>query len=171
MQADPSVPWWTHLLPLVVVVALLAIRLARPQRISVTRMWIGPSILIALTGWAIYATQRLEPAPTAAIVVALTIGAIAGFPFGVLRGRHTEVRPTQRRGVMYLGTSWATVAIFLAAFGLRAGVRALMPHRGGLSAAIGDALLAFAIAFIATSYVFIYRKYQVELAAQAAISP
>jgi hypothetical protein len=36
----------------------------------------------------------------------------------------------------------------------------LMPQRGSLSATIGDALLAFAIAFIATSYLVILRKYE-----------
>lgn len=157
-----------RLLPLVVVVALLAIRFFRPQRISVTRMWIGPIVLIGLTAWAIYATERFEPAPIVAVAAALLIGGVAGIPFGVMRGIHTDVRPTERPGVMYLGTSWVTIVIFLAAFGLRAGVRALMPQHGGLSAAIGDALLAFAITFIATSYIVIYRKYQSELLSREA---
>ena len=163
MQPDANIAWWMRLLLLVVVVALLAVRFFRPQRISVTRMWVGPIILIGLTAWAIYATERFEPSPVVAVVAALLIGGVAGIPFGVMRGIHTDVRPTDRPGVMYLGTSWVTIVIFLAAFGLRAGVRTVMPQRGGLSAAIGDALLAFAITFIATSYIVIYRKYQSEL--------
>jgi hypothetical protein len=63
-----------------------------------------------------------------------------------------------------------TIVIFLAAFGLRSVVRLVMPHRGSLSVAVGDALLAFAIAFIASSYVLIYRKYETELAAQRVAS-
>ena len=160
-------PWWAQLLPLVVVVALLAVRFVRPQRISVTRMWIGPLMLIALTAFAIYATERLEPAPVWEIATALLVGGAAGIPFGILRGMHTDVRPTDRPGVMYLGSSWVTIAIFLAAFALRSGVRILMPHRGSLSTSIGDALLAFAIAFIASSYVVIYRKYEAELLQQS----
>jgi len=142
------------------VVAILAVRLVRPQRISVTRMWITPILLCALTAWAIYANQLLNPAPPQEIALGLIVGAIAGVPFGILRGVHTDVRPTDRRGVMHLGSSWVTIVIFAAAFGLRYAVRMLMPHRGSLASTIGDALLAFAIAFIATSYYVIFRKYE-----------
>ena len=166
MGSNPSVPWWAQLLPLVVVVGILAVRFFRPQKISVTRMWVGPLILIGITGWAIYATQRLDPISPWAIAAGVIAGGIIGIPFGVLRGMHTDVRPTDKRGVMYLGSSWVTIVIFLTAFGLKSGVRALMPHRGTLSAAIGDALLGFAIAFIASSYYLIYRKYESELAAR-----
>jgi len=123
-------------------------------------MWITPILLCALTAWAIYANQLLNPAPPAEIALGLIVGAGAGIPFGLLRGMHTDVRPTDRRGVMYLGSSWVTVAIFAGAFVLRYGARTLMPHRGTLAATIGDALLAFAIAFIATSYFVIFRKYE-----------
>lgn len=139
---------------------LLAYRMIRPQKISVTRMWITPIFLCALTGWAIYANDLLNPAPLLEIAAGLAIGAIVGIPFGILRGMHTDVRPTERRGVMYLGSSWVTLAIFIGAFGLRYGVRELMPQRGSLSATLGDGLLAFAIAFIVASYVVILRKYE-----------
>jgi hypothetical protein len=142
------------------VVALLAWRLLRPQKISVTRMWITPIILCALTGWVIYANQLLNPAPPLEIALGLIVGALAGIPFGILRGMHTEVRPTERRGVMYLGSSWVTLIIFAGAFGLRYAIRLVMPQHGSLSATIGDGLLAFAIAFIGASYVVIYRKYE-----------
>ena len=142
------------------VVALLAVRMIRPQKISVTRLWLTPIILCGLTAWVIYANNMLNPAPAFEIALGLLVGALAGIPFGVLRGMHTEVRPTERRGVMYLGSSWVTLAIFVVAFGLRYAVRLAAPHRGSLSSAVGDALLAFAIAFIATSYLVIFRKYE-----------
>ncbi len=140
--------------------ALLAVRMIRPQKISVTRLWLTPIILCGLTAWVIYANNMLNPAPAFEIALGLLVGALAGIPFGILRGMHTEVRPTERRGVMYLGSSWVTLAIFAVAFGLRYGVRFAAPHRGSLSSAVGDALLAFAIAFIATSYLVIFRKYE-----------
>ncbi|MGB6517094.1 MAG: hypothetical protein WBE79_01160 [Candidatus Cybelea sp.] len=155
------------MLPLVIVVVILAYRLLRPQKISVTRMWVTPIVLCALTAWVIYANQVLNPAPPLEIALGLIIGALAGIPFGILRGMHTEVRPTERRGVMYLGSSWITLIIFAAAFGLRYAIRAFMPQHGSLSATIGDGLLAFAIAFIGASYVVIFRKYE---SLQSAIS-
>jgi len=141
-------------------VAVLAVRLTRPQKISVTRMWVTPIILCALTAWVIYLNERVNPAPPAEIAAGMFIGALAGIPFGILRGMHTDVRPTDRRGVMYLGSSWVTLAIFAAAFALRYAARAIMPHSGSLSATLGDALLAFAIGFIGASYAVIFRKYE-----------
>lgn len=142
------------------VVALLAIRLLRPQKISVTRMWITPIVLCALTAWVIYLNALVNPAPPLEVAAGLIVGAIAGTPFGILRGMHTDVRRTDRPGVMYLGSSWVTLAIFVAAFALRYAIRAEMPQHGSLTGAVGDGLLAFAIAFIAASYVVIFRKYE-----------
>lgn len=132
----------------------------RPQRISVTRMWISPIILCALTAWVIYANNLLNPAPPYEIAIGLIIGALAGLPFGILRGMHTDVRPTDRPGVMYLGSSWVTLIIFAGAFLLRYLIRLVMPQHGSLTATIGDGLLAFAITFIAASYFVIFRKYE-----------
>ena len=142
------------------VVAILAVRFVRPQKISVTRMWVTPIFLCLLTAWVIYINEMLNPAPPLEIALGIVIGACAGIPLGILRGMHTEVRPTEKRGVMYLGSSWITIAIFAVAFGLRYAVRALMPHRGSLTGTIGDALLAFAVAFIVASYAVIFRKYE-----------
>ncbi|MGC1381078.1 MAG: hypothetical protein WA814_08665 [Candidatus Baltobacteraceae bacterium] len=139
---------------------LLAIRLIRPQKISVTRMWIAPIILCGLTGFAIYANALVNPASPWEIALGLLAGAICGIPFGILRGMHTDVRPTDRPGVMYLGSSWITLLILLAAFGLRSVIRLLMPQHGSLTATVGDGLLAFAITFIVASYIVIFRKYE-----------
>jgi hypothetical protein len=139
---------------------VLAVRLIRPQKISVTRMWIAPIVFSALMAWAIYATNMLHPVPPLEIAAGLVVGAICGVPFGVLRGMHTDVRPTERPGVMYLGSSWVTVLIFIVAFGLRFAIRELMPMNSSLSGPIGDGLLAFAITFIVASYVVIFRKYE-----------
>jgi hypothetical protein len=149
-----------QLLPLLIVVVVLAVRMVRPQRISVTRMWVSPIILCLLTAWVIYANNMLNPAPPLEVALGLVLGGIVGLPFGVLRGVHTDVRPTDRPGVMYLGSSWVTIVIFAAAFGLRYVARMMIPLRGSLTATIGDALLAFAIVFIAASYFVIFRKYE-----------
>lgn len=123
-------------------------------------MWLTPVILCGLTAWVIYANNMLDPAPPFEIALGVLVGALAGIPFGILRGMHTAVRPTDRRGVMYLGSSWVTLAVFAVAFILRSAVRFVAPHRGSLASAVGDALLAFAIAFVASSYLIIFRKYE-----------
>jgi hypothetical protein len=171
MQASPEAPAWTQLIPIVVILVVVIIRMAKPQRVSVTRLWLSPLILCAVAAYSIYFTELLNPAPVWEIVAGLVIGAIAGIPFGMLRGRHTDVRPTDRPGVMYLGSSWITGLIFVGAFGMRYAIRMLMPHRGSLSTVIGDALLAFAIAYVGTSYLAIYRKYQAELAGTISAPP
>ena len=96
-------------------------------------MWITPILLVRADGvgdlcQSTCSTRR----PPLEIALGLIVGALAGIPFGILRGMHTDVRPTDRRGVMYLGSSWVTLAIFAGAFGLRYGVRMLMPQRGSL---------------------------------------
>ncbi|HKU82233.1 MAG TPA: hypothetical protein VJP76_08705 [Candidatus Tumulicola sp.] len=171
MQTAPAGPPWVQFLPLAIVAIVLVIRLARPQRISVTRMWVSPIILVVLCAAAIYFGETLHPAPPWEIAVALIAGAVAGAPLGILRGIHTDVRPTDRPGVMYLGSSWITGAIFIVAFGIRYAVRAFAAGQGQVSTALGDGVLAFAIAFIVLSYVVIYRKYQAELAGRLASAP
>jgi Protein of unknown function (DUF1453) len=170
MQTNAA-PSWAQFVPLVIVVALLAVRLVRPQRISVTRMWVTPIIFCALCAWVVYAGQMLHPTPPLEIALGLVVGGTAGIPFGILRGMHTDVRPTDRPGVMYLGSSWATIVIFAAAFALRYAARLLIPQRSSLGSIVGDAALAFAIAFIVTSYISIYRKYERELAGKIAAPP
>lgn len=134
-------------------------------------MWISPIILVVLCAGVIYFGEMLKPAPIWEIAVALAVGAIAGLPFGILRGLHTDVRPTDRPGVMYLGSSWITGVIFIVAFGIRYAVRAFAAQHGNVSSALGDGALAFAIAFIVTSYVVIYRKYEAELAGRISSPP
>jgi hypothetical protein len=171
MQSTLAPSPWLQLIPLIVVFALLALRLSRPQRLTITRMWVQPLLLVFITVFVIYSTEQLQPSPVWEIAGALVVGALAGLPFGILRGVHTDVRPTDRPGVMYLGSSWITIVIFVVAFGLRAVVRLVMPHRGSLSGAVGDGLLAFAISFIVASYVVIARKYREEVAGRLAAPP
>lgn len=167
----PAPPAWAQFIPLVIVVIIVAVRMVRPQRISIARMWIQPFVLCGVAGIAIYTSASLNPAPPLWIAGGLVLGALAGLPFGILRGAHTDVRPTDRPGVMYLGTSWITTVIFLGAFGLRAGIRAILPYHGPLASVVGDGLLAFALSFIVASYVLIYRKYQAELAGRISAPP
>ncbi|MHB8432514.1 MAG: hypothetical protein ACYC8W_02375 [Candidatus Tyrphobacter sp.] len=142
-----------------VVAVLLIRRYSRPMRISIARMWIGPVIFLAMTALAIWGEQQQAPTPTPLISLALVAGAVLGIPLGMLRGKHTTVRATERPDVMYLGPSWIVAVIWLGAFAIRAGLR--IAFMGTLYAApLGDGLLALAIAMLVTSYYVIYKKYR-----------
>ena len=171
MQTGTQTPLWAQLLPLFVIMVILTIRFLRPQRISITRMWLQPIILCLLAGWIVYASYVMHPAPVWQLGIGMLAGVVAGVPFGILRGWHTDVRPTDRPGVMYLGSSWITMAVFLVAFGLRFAIRQFVAQSGQAAGTVGDGLLGFAIAFVIASYVVIYRKYRAEVAGRLASPP
>lgn len=133
-------------------------RASRPQRISVTRMWIQAGFLILLAALAIFAAES-QSAPMWQVALAAVLGLIAGIPVGLLRGHHTQVAATTKHGVMQLGPSWVTAGIYLGAFLLRAVIRATLPA-GTLGAVAGDGLLVFAIGIVGATYYAVYRKYE-----------
>ncbi len=141
------------------VAVLLIRRYSRPMRISISRMWIGPVIFLAMTALAIWGEQQQMPAPAPLISLALAAGAVLGIPLGMLRGKHTTVKATERPGVMYLGPSWIVAVIWLGAYGVRAGLRIAFMGTA-YAAPLGDGLLALAIAMLVTSYYVIYKKYR-----------
>jgi hypothetical protein len=143
-----------------VVIALILFRASRPQRISVTRMWTQATILMLLGAFVIYSYERLNPAPLWQVILAIVAGIAAGIPIGILRGHHTQVSATDRHGVMQLGPSWATAAIYIGAFAFRALLRYLVPPASSLGSIVGDAVIVFAIAIIGTTYYTVYQKYE-----------
>lgn len=149
-----------------VAIALLVWRVARPQRMTVWRLWFMPVLLLALTGFSIWANavafamSGQAPPPDWEIAVVLACGAALGIPLGFLRGRHSEVKPTDRPGVMYVHSSPLIIVVWIGAFVARAAVRTFMPHAGAGAALAGDGLLAFAMGALITSYYAIYRKYR-----------
>jgi CcdC-like protein len=166
MHAAQQPPFATTAIIYVIVIALFVWRMARPQRMSVLRLWIMPVFLLAITGFSIYANiyaaALAGEAPPAdwQIAAVLALGAILGIPLGFLRGRHSEVKPTERPGVMYVHSSPVIILIWLAAFIARAVLRAVLPHAHAGTALGGDGLMAFAMAALITSYYAIYKKYR-----------
>jgi energy-coupling factor transporter transmembrane protein EcfT len=166
LHAAQQPPFATTAVIYIVAIALFVWRTVRPQRLSLVRLWIMPIVLLGLTVFAIYANiyasalQGEMPAPAWQIVIVLFLGAALGIPLGFLRGRHSEVKPTDRPGVMYVHSSPLIVVIWLLAFVARAAVRAYLPHVQSGAALGGDGLLAFAMSAIITSYYAIYKKYR-----------
>jgi hypothetical protein len=168
-------PFATTAIIYAVAIALLVWRMARPQRMSVLRLWIMPIVLLALSAFSIYANmyaaalQGVMPAPAWQVGIVLLAGAVLGVPLGFLRGRHSEVKPTERRGVMYVHSSPVIIVIWLAAFVARTALRAYLPHAQAGTMLGGDALLAFAMAALITSYYAIFKKYQTAVQQAAAV--
>ncbi len=130
------------------------------MRITVSRMWLAPLIFLAMTAFAIWGEEQNPGTAMAPSVVALSLvaGALAGIPFGILRGMHTNVRATDKPGVMYLGPSWIVAAIWLGAFAIRAALRVAFSGTP-YALPVGDGLLMLAVAMLVTSYYVIYKKY------------
>ncbi len=172
MQPEHQPPFAMTALFYVVIIALFVWRMARPQRMSLTRLWIVPIVLLALTGFSIwantYASMLRGQLPPAAwqIAALMIVGAALGIPLGLLRGRHSDVKPTDRPGVMYVRSSPVIIGIWLVAFLARAALRAFLPQARSGAALGGDALLAFAIAALITSYYAIYQKYRISTGMQ-----
>lgn len=148
------------------VIAMLVWRLARPQRMAVWRLWFMPILFLVLTVFSVWgnlyasAMTGQVPPPAWEIAAVLILGAVLGIPLGMLRGRHSEVKPGGRAGVMYVHSSPFIIIIWLGAFIARAALRAFMPHAGAEASLAGDGLMAFAMAALITSYYAIYQKYR-----------
>lgn len=155
-----------------VVIALFVWRMSRPQRTTVFGLWFRPILLVVLTGFVVWSANFAQiatgqiPPPVWEIAAVLVIGAALGIPLGVLRGRHSEVKPTDRPGVMYVHSSRVIIIVWIAALLARALLRYLLPGAQSGASIWGDGLLAFAVAALITSCFMIYTKYR-ELTAQA----
>jgi hypothetical protein len=143
-----------------IVIALVLYRASRPQRTSVTRMWVFAGLLMVLAAFSIYASATLFRPPAWQIAAAAVLGLAAGIPLGILRGHHTQVSATDRHGVMQLGPSWATAGIYIGAFLARALIRFFVPLTSPIGTVVGDGLLVFAIGIIGATYYAVYRKYE-----------
>ena len=143
----------------VVIAALMIVRYSRPQKMTLTRMWVAPLLFTAMTAFAIWGYQQQNPAPAWTVAVAVIAGLILGVPLGYLRGRHTNVRITDTPGVMYLDASWVVLALWLGAFIVRRLIQVFLPH-GPLATIVGDGLIVFAIGAVLISYIEIYKKYR-----------
>jgi hypothetical protein len=167
MQPGPHQPPFTMtLLIYAVVIALFVWRMSRPQRTTVFGLWFRPILLVVLTGFVVWSanfaiamTGQIPP-PAWEIAAVLIAGAALGVPLGILRGRHSEVKATERPGVMYVHSSPVIVIVWIAALLARALLRYLLPGAQSGASIWGDGLLAFAAAALITSCFMIYAKYR-----------
>ncbi|MBV8151208.1 MAG: DUF1453 family protein [Candidatus Eremiobacteraeota bacterium] len=149
----------TQVIVYLIVIALVIVRLARPQRMRASRLWIAPAIVLALTALVVWASfEARVSAP--AIALAVVVGAVLGYPFGLLRGRHTDVRTTENPKVLLVQPSVIPMLIWGSAFLVRFAVRAFLPHAGTIALEASDGFLAFAVASVIAARVVIAQKFR-----------
>jgi len=154
MRADISFLVW-----FLIVVVIVYFRLLRPVRLRASRLWTGPAILIVLT--LLLALGSYEANVSIPVIAAAVIaGAVLGFPFGLLRGRHTRVRTTDNPRVLIVEPSFIPLAIWFAAFAARFAIRFFLPHAGPTALAASDALLAFAVGSVIGARYVIAQKFR-----------
>ncbi len=162
-------PFATTAIIYLVVFAVVVWRMARPQRMSVLRLWIMPLVLLGLTAFSLWANAQAAaalgqtPPALVEVVAVLIAGALLGIPLGFLRGKHSVVKPTETPGIMYVHSSPLIILIWIGALAVRMLLRTYLPNAQGLAVVGGDGLLAFAIAALITSYYAIYQKYRLAL--------
>lgn len=142
----------------IVVIALLVWRMMRPTRVSVARIWVRPAMLVVFSALAIWAEQTTTPAPLWEVAAIVVAGAIIGIPLGLLRGRQSEVKATERPGVYYVHSSPLIVVVWLAAFVARGGIRYVVPGAAHGATLWTIGLLAFATAAIFVSAAIVHKK-------------
>lgn len=143
----------------VIVAAFILFRYSRPMKMSITRLFVAPFILVAITVLAIWSGQQIFPAPPAMIAVAVIVGVILGAPLGLLMSAHRVVRRTEKPHIMYVEPSWLTAVIWVAALILRAVIRMQLPA-STTGSIVGDGLVVFGISAVLMSYAVIYRKFR-----------
>ena len=148
MHSAAQPPIATTALIYVVVIALFVWRMMRPARVSAARIWSRPIILVVITIAVIWAEQYASPSPVWQVAAVTLAGALAGVPLGIVRGRHSEVRGTERPGVYYVHSSPLVVVVWLAALLARAAIRYTMPAASHTATIWTFGLLGFATSAI-----------------------
>ena len=140
----------------IIVIARFLFRELRARTVNLSRLWVRPAILIALTGLVVWAAFQLPAnafGPVGALgdlSVSIAIGIVVGVIVGVLVSRSTSVETTGVAHIVTLRGSWTTVAIWVAALILRLGVRFAfrLPPTGAASTLTS----AGTVAMVATAF-------------------
>jgi hypothetical protein len=145
-QGGPDGPW-VYLIPLVVL-GLMIFRNARERRLKIERLWITPTVLLVLA--ALVLAPQKPPGLTmiAIYVVALVLGALAGW----WRGRLTRITIDPETHEMTSRASMVGMVLILGLFvvrrlvGVYAAAHAETLHVSTLE--VTDALLLLAVGLV-----------------------
>ena len=142
----PSGPW-VYLVPLIAV-AMVVLRNSRERKLKVERLWIAPVAFLILTGLVLAAQPPPGLALLAVNLLALVVGASAGW----WRGRLTRLSVDPETHDLTSKTSPLGMLLILALFALRYFLRTMgaqgasMLHVSALQ--VTDALMLFAVGLV-----------------------
>jgi len=157
-------PHQQNLMTYLIIIAALALvvfRNLRPQKLTASRLWLMPAVLLVLALVSLWATAQQTPPHALWIsAVAILLGVIVGIPFGIIRGRHSKLRAGDRPGIFIVEQSAITMIVFLIAFGARYLIRFFVPAAGPGLIASADGFLAFAIVSIVTARYILYTRFK-----------
>lgn len=153
--------------------AIFVVRNLRPQKLNMSRLWVMPGVLVVLSlfvvGGGIYAeyANGLQGPPLWELMLAVLVGIAAGIPLGLARGHASKVRLADQKGVLIVEPSVVVMVIWLAAFALKYGLKAILPNAGPGLMAVSDGFLLFAASSVVTVRYVLYTKFK-ELHVQSA---
>ncbi len=169
MQNNPMV---TQSLISLLIVALVVFRFAqrelKPRVVKAATLWIRPAVLIAIAGWLIWLTLRLDPSGTTEMIVALGAGIVLGIVTGALIVANTAFAPADIPNAVRAQGSRITFAIWIGAFAIRFAARYIVPHgadpRTQLPLNVGTvALVAAAFIVIALGFYRAMGRYRAQI--------
>lgn len=146
--ASPSGPW-VYLIPLMIG-ALVILRNSRARRLRVERLWIMPTVLLALTAL----TFAVQPLPRMGVVGFEAAALAVGVALGWWRGRLTHITVDQESHDLTSKASPVGMLLILGIFALRYALRSYGANAAGVLHVsvleITDALMLLAVGIVCT---------------------
>lgn len=140
----------TYLIPILIVVALMALRMrrmSREQPLKLERLWVAPALVLAA---AVAVLWRAPPQGLQWLWIGL--GFTIGGDFGWLRGKSMRIAVDPDTHAVTSRGSQAAMALILVLVAIRFGLRAYLAANAStlhLSLAIaGDVFIAFAVGLV-----------------------
>lgn len=118
------------LLLVLVVVVRFAFRELRERTVRIPTIWIRPALLLALNGYLIVLTTKVDPSDDAITLVTLLVGAILGAVTGLAIIANTTFAPAGVPNAVRVRGNRVTLAIWLGALAVRVLARFLYPGSG-----------------------------------------
>ncbi len=147
-QAPAEMGAWTYLIP-VLVIGVVILRNVRERRVRVERLWIGPALLLLLTG---YTLSIQPPSNWSALMIDVAALVVGGF-LGWWRGRASKFTVDAETHRITSRVSPLGMLLILAIFGLRYLLRAFAQDEATVlhvtPTDLADAFLVLAVGVVA----------------------